>query len=76
MTFPPENRASCDYSSRMIANSNSRSGTITGGWSVGKALNAMVPKARIGERGDGKIFVSPVDDAIKVRTEDEGESAI
>jgi nitrogen regulatory protein P-II 1 len=43
---------------------------------VGKALNAIVRKARTGERGDGKIFVLPVDNAIRIRTGDEGENAI
>ena len=43
---------------------------------VGKALNAIVRKARTGERGDGKIFVLPVDNAVRIRTGDEGENAI
>jgi len=43
---------------------------------LGKALNAIVTKARTGERGDGKIFVLPVDNAVRVRTGDEGENAI
>lgn len=43
---------------------------------LGRALNAIVRKARTGERGDGKIFVIPVEDAIRIRTGDEGESAI
>jgi nitrogen regulatory protein P-II 1 len=43
---------------------------------VGKTLNAIVRKARTGERGDGKIFVLPIENAIRVRTGDEGENAI
>ena len=43
---------------------------------VGKALNAIVGKARTGERGDGKIFILPIDNAVRVRTGDEGENAI
>jgi nitrogen regulatory protein P-II 1 len=43
---------------------------------VGKTLNIIVRKARTGDRGDGKIFVLPVDNAIRIRTGDEGESAI
>lgn len=43
---------------------------------VGKALNAIISKARTGERGDGKIFVLPVDNAVRIRTGDEGEDAI
>lgn len=43
---------------------------------VAWALNAIVAKARTGERGDGKIFVLPVDNAVRIRTGDEGENAI
>jgi nitrogen regulatory protein P-II 1 len=43
---------------------------------VGKTLNAIVRKARTGERGDGKIFVFPIDNAVRVRNGDEGENAI
>lgn len=43
---------------------------------VPKALNAITRSARTGERGDGKIFVMPVEDAVRVRTGEEGENAI
>lgn len=43
---------------------------------VGKTLNAIVRTARTGERGDGKIFVLPVDNAVRIRTGDENENAI
>lgn len=43
---------------------------------VGQVLNVIVRKARTGERGDGKIFVVPVDNAVRVRTGEEGERAI
>jgi len=43
---------------------------------LSKALNIIVRKARTGERGDGKIFVTPVDNAIRIRTGDEGDNAI
>ena len=43
---------------------------------VGRALNAIVRKARTGERGDGKIFVYPIENAIRIRTGEEGENAI
>ena len=43
---------------------------------VGRTLSAIVRKARTGERGDGKIFVLPVDNAVRIRTGDEGENAI
>lgn len=43
---------------------------------VGKVLNTIVRKARTGERGDGKIFVLPVESAIRIRTGDVGENVI
>jgi nitrogen regulatory protein P-II 1 len=43
---------------------------------VGKTLNAIVREARTGEMGDGKIFVLPVETAVRVRTGDEGMNAI
>jgi len=38
--------------------------------------DAIVTAARTGRIGDGKIFVSPVDDAVRIRTGERGESAI
>jgi nitrogen regulatory protein P-II 1 len=43
---------------------------------VAKVLNAIMTSARTGERGDGKIFVLPIDYAVRVRTGDEGDNAI
>ena len=43
---------------------------------VSPAVNAIVWGARTGEIGDGKIFVIPIDDAIRVRTGDSGTSAV
>jgi nitrogen regulatory protein P-II 1 len=43
---------------------------------LGRALNTIVSRARTGERGDGKIFVFPVENAIRIRTGDEGNNAI
>lgn len=43
---------------------------------VSKILNAITSGARTGEIGDGKIFVLPVENAVRVRTGDEGDNAI
>jgi nitrogen regulatory protein P-II 1 len=32
--------------------------------------------AKTGKIGDGKIFVSPVDDAVRIRTEEKGDKAV
>ena len=43
---------------------------------VDRTLNAITQNARTGEIGDGKIFVLPVDNAVRIRTGEEGENAI
>ncbi len=44
--------------------------------SVETAVNAIIKSAKTGKIGDGKIFVSPVDQAIRIRTEEKGDSAV
>jgi len=41
-----------------------------------EATNVIVRAARTGKIGDGKVFVSQVDDAIRIRTDERGENAI
>jgi nitrogen regulatory protein P-II 1 len=41
-----------------------------------KMLDAITTAARTGEMGDGKIFVLPVEDAVRVRTGEGGNNAI
>ncbi len=43
---------------------------------VEKIINAVVATARTGKVGDGKIFVSDVLDAIRIRTGERGSEAI
>ena len=43
---------------------------------VTKALHAITKNARTGEMGDGKIFILPVEGAVRVRTGDQDEDAI
>lgn len=40
------------------------------------AVEAIVKAAKTGKIGDGKIFVSSVDEAIRIRTEERGERAV
>ena len=44
--------------------------------SVDKAVEAIIRTARTGQIGDGKIFVSAVDHAVRVRTGETDDSAI
>jgi nitrogen regulatory protein P-II 1 len=41
-----------------------------------KVVNVIVEAARTGAIGDGKIFVMPVGDAIRVRTGERGDAAL
>jgi nitrogen regulatory protein P-II 1 len=41
-----------------------------------KVVQAILGAARTGHIGDGKIFISRVEDAIRIRTDERGESAI
>ncbi len=43
---------------------------------VEAAVEAIVAAARTGKIGDGKIFVSPVEQAIRIRTGEEGSDAL
>jgi nitrogen regulatory protein P-II 1 len=39
-------------------------------------VSAIVRAARTGKFGDGKIFVSSIEDVIRIRTEERGEAAL
>jgi nitrogen regulatory protein P-II 1 len=39
-------------------------------------VDAIVAGARTGKMGDGKIFVTPLDEVVRVRTGERGDSAV
>ncbi len=41
-----------------------------------KAIEAINSTARTGRIGDGKIFISRIDDAIRIRNDERGEAAL
>ena len=43
---------------------------------VNRAVETILKTAKTGKIGDGKIFLSRVDDAIRIRNEDRGENAL
>lgn len=43
---------------------------------VEAAIEAICKSARTGKIGDGKVFVYPVEEAVRIRTDDRGEKAI
>jgi nitrogen regulatory protein P-II 1 len=43
---------------------------------VEKAVQAILSSARTGKIGDGKIFISKIDEAIRIRNDERGSSAL
>jgi nitrogen regulatory protein PII len=43
---------------------------------VNQAVDAIVKAAKTGKIGDGKVFVSSIENAIRIRTEETGEQAV
>ena len=43
---------------------------------VEKVVNLIIKSAKTGQVGDGKIFITNVEEAIRVRTEESGEDAL
>lgn len=49
---------------------------VVGDELVEKTVQAIANAARTGKIGDGKIFLSRVDEAIRIRNEERGETAL
>ena len=47
-----------------------------GGDVAEKAVETIVKAAKTGKIGDGKIFVLPIEEAVRIRTDERGEGAI
>jgi len=43
---------------------------------VDAAVQAIVKAAKTGKIGDGKVFVSNIEDAIRIRTDERGDKAV
>jgi nitrogen regulatory protein P-II 1 len=43
---------------------------------VAQVVNAIAEAAKTGRIGDGKIFVTPIDEVVRIRTGERGEDAI
>jgi len=43
---------------------------------AGKAIDAIAKAAKTGKIGDGKIFVVPLEEVVRIRTDERGESAV
>ncbi|MDD2764322.1 MAG: P-II family nitrogen regulator [Opitutaceae bacterium] len=43
---------------------------------VGQVVASIVKAAKTGKIGDGKVFVLPVDDVVRIRTDEHGDAAL
>ena len=43
---------------------------------IDAAIAAIVKAAKTGKIGDGKVFISKIEDAIRIRTEEKGDAAV
>ena len=64
------NEFTVDFLSKM------RITTVVADDKVEAAIAAITEAARTGEIGDGKIFITPVDDVVRIRTGDRGNAAL
>ena len=49
---------------------------VVGDEEVDGLVKVITETARTGNVGDGKIFVAPIDEVIRIRTDERGESAV
>jgi nitrogen regulatory protein PII len=49
---------------------------VVGEEHVERAVAAIVKAAKTGKIGDGKVFVSAIEEAVRIRTDEKGEAAV
>lgn len=49
---------------------------VLGDAKVAEAMSAIVKAAKTGKIGDGKVFVSNIENAVRIRTEETGDAAV
>jgi nitrogen regulatory protein P-II 1 len=49
---------------------------VVGDEKLDEAVGAIVKAAKTGKIGDGKVFVSTVEEAVRIRTEEKGVAAV
>jgi nitrogen regulatory protein P-II 1 len=43
---------------------------------AGKAVEAIIRAAKTGKIGDGKVFILPLEEVVRIRTDERGEGAV
>ena len=49
---------------------------VVGDGQVDSAVSAIMKSAKTGKIGDGKVFVSIIEQAVRIRTDEKGEAAV
>ncbi len=49
---------------------------VVGDGQMESAVATIVKAAKTGKIGDGKVFVSSIEQAVRIRTEEKGEAAV
>lgn len=49
---------------------------VVGDGLVGQVIESIEKSAKTGRIGDGKVFVTPIEEAIRIRTGERGETAV
>jgi nitrogen regulatory protein P-II 1 len=49
---------------------------VVGDQNAERAVNAIIKSARTGKISDDKVFISDVEEAVRIRTEEKGEIAV
>jgi nitrogen regulatory protein PII len=49
---------------------------VLGDGLVEAAMAAIIKAAKTGKIGDGKVFVGPIDEAVRIRTDETGDKAV
>lgn len=49
---------------------------VVGDAFASKAVDIIIKAARTGKIGDGKVFVSQIEEAVRIRTDERGEKAV
>jgi nitrogen regulatory protein PII len=50
--------------------------TVLADGQVAAAVEVIIKAGKTGKIGDGKVFVSPIEEAYRIRTEERGENAV
>ena len=49
---------------------------VKNGVKIEKIIDTIIEKAQTGKPGDGKIFITPVEEAIRIRTKERGDQIL